>query len=685
MDGIKFLIGGYSINFASGATTSTLNIRNAHNIQVDAGTATINTILAGTVGYNKTGAGTLVLTNAGNTITGAVQVTGGVLELTSSAAVGGTAAGAGDITLNGGTFRNSSVAGTSHTLVTSNRNIIIGASGGTINSPNTTADPGIYEGSILGTGTLTATGPGELRVQNAGMASNTFTKLVVDEGLYRVGNVSGNNHETALGAAPGSALADAITLQNGGSIGSSFALTLHANRGITLGTGGGAVNTSSGTLTVPSVVTGAGSLTKGTTGTLTLSGNNDFSGGINFNDGRINFNHNSAAGSGTIAVGASADEFVSTASGIVLPNNVTLASGASPLIYATTGNSLKQTGQIIGAGGLRRTDTGGGTVTLAGDNNFAGGVQTTSRGLVLGHKNALGTGTFTIGDTSAAPTTAISVSAETNLSGGTAIPNAVTVNRDFTVSGSNDIEFAGPVTLATQTNSVITVSNSGVTKFSGGISGTGFGLTKAGAGTLVLSGTNTYTGTTSVNNGTLMAGGSLAGPVVVMGGTLAPGGSIGTLNLGGTLSLVSGTFENEFKTTPVLAGDLVNVDGDLNITAGVILSLVESGFGLLAPNTKFTMISYDDVWNGGVFTYLGDPLNDGELFTLGANTYKIDYDDPSVALGVNSGLGSGAFDTGVTLTVVPELTSVLGFGLTGLVAAAAVWYGRRRGCKVVEL
>src|SRR6185369_761044 len=108
----------------------------------------------------------------------------------------------------------------------------------------------------------------------------------------------------------------------------------------------------------------------------------------------------------------------------------------------------------------------------------------------------------------------------------------------------------GDITLGTGT---LTVKQSITTSFLGDISGTG-GLTKAGPGTLILNGTNDYTGLTSVNAGILEIGdadhsdASIAGPVTIgadgkleghgtiagdvansAGGVLSPGGSIGTM------------------------------------------------------------------------------------------------------------------------------------------------------------
>jgi len=119
------------------------------------------------------------------------------------------------------------------------------------------------------------------------------------------------------------------------------------------------------------------------------------------------------------------------------------------------------------------------------------------------------------------------------------------------------------------------------------------GLTKQGIGTLVLTGNNTYSGPTLVNQGRLAINGSLQSAVTVnncgilggngrigalavsSGGTVAPGNSIGTLNVAGDVTFAPGsTYTVELSPTSsdqIVAGGKAVIDG-----ATVSLSLENS-------------------------------------------------------------------------------------------------------------
>jgi autotransporter-associated beta strand protein len=744
-------------------------------------------IMSGTLAV---GAGTVTVNN------GATLSIDSITRITQSA-------GGGGLVLNGGTIRSS--AGSGGSFWTSNGNMSLGAAGtGTIESAGSGAR--IYRGALLGTagsttangggGSYTKTGAGEFRYEGALTASTTFSRLVVNEGLFRIGNGQAGSTELGFGAAPTAPTADAITL-NGGAIGTSLTLTLHANRGITIGASGGTFDMGAASMTVSGAVTGAaggsvnitggqalrlnalnidgnlnhagtgtltlaeggtaagltgagpvavlsgktltadgagtttyggvvsgagqftrsgggttvllkewtntgatnitdgtlrfnvsaaglgnssqvnigaggtldmngvndtigslagagsivdggnltltgnngstasfsgsyagtGALTKNGTGIQTLSGSNGFT-SVNFNDGRINFNNNNAAGSGTIAVAANADEFVSTANGIVLANALTVA-GTNTLFYATAGNSLRLDGEITGAGGILRDNTGAGTLTLAGNSSFAGGVKVTSRGLVVGGTNALGAGTLTIGDAVTAPANAIILSSATDLTGAAAPTNAVAVNQNFTVGGSSGFALAGDMTLAGASRT-ITVSNTGGTSFDGIVSGSA-ALTKAGDASLALTNANAYAGGTTVAAGTLVADNGTNGKATGSGLVKVDALSILTTTTGGTVGSVDVAGGAVISAAP---GAVLVVDGDATIAGTAIGNIVVNGdvavTGTLAPGNSpgvfevggdlalsgiadmelagATPGSYDEVRSGGLLTF-GGTLN----------------------------------------------------------------------------
>jgi subtilase-type serine protease len=147
--------------------------------------------------------------------------------------------------------------------------------------------------------------------------------------------------------------------------------------------------------------------------------------------------------------------------------------------------------------------------------------------------------------------------------------------------------------------------------WSNDISGHG-GLTKLGIGTLVLTGANTYSGPTLVNEGRLAVNGSLASAVTVndtgilggngqvasltanRGGTVAPGNSMGILNVAGNLNLAPGAvYAVELSPTGsdrIIAGGQATVSGatmavslenGARFTTGEVNSLVGRQFSVL--------------------------------------------------------------------------------------------------------
>jgi autotransporter-associated beta strand protein len=340
--------------------------------------------------------------------------------------------------------------------------------------------------------------------------------------------------------------------------------------------------------------------------------------------------------------------------------------------FATTANrdgGWKKTGngtvELAGAGAayLGPTLIEGGTVrwitttampntpltVTAGTLDLNGNPFTESRALTMGggasgtsSTIASGAGIFTLG------TNLLYNGNVANDSGATISGNlALSATRTFTVN-----------------NSTAAVNDLTVSAL---VSGTGFGITKVGTGTMLLSSnSNSYTGPTTVSAGTLLVNGATAassvftvgangtlggigtigGPVTV-DGTLAPGASIESLDTGTVTFNNASILAAEINTSTVTS-DLLDIAGNLNLIGAPVLNLTDLGSNqVIGDGLKLTLIEYTGTWNSGVFSGLADD----STFSFGANTFEIDYNDGNA----------------VTLTsLVPEPSSLGLIGLAGL-------------------
>ena len=245
--------------------------------------------------------------------------------------------------------------------------------------------------------------------------------------------------------------------------------------------------------------------------TFTIGGtNNTYSGGTTISGGNLLV---AADGSLGLTSGAITFGTVNGGFGTLQPSNgdLVLASARGVILNAgvtgtidPSGSNVTVNGVISGTGSL---SNGGGTLILAGANTFSGAMNVVGN-LTLNNTSALQSATANITSGSIAFAPSIGTFTFGGLSG----------NGNLALTDSN----SAALTLRVGNNN----ANS---TFSGGMSGSGSNLTKIGTGNLTLTGSNSYSGVTTINQGVLTLGTAGAitstSQVVLSGGRLSTGGN----------------------------------------------------------------------------------------------------------------------------------------------------------------
>jgi fibronectin-binding autotransporter adhesin len=470
------------------------------------GALTINSAIAddGASGVTKSGPGALVLGGA-NTFAGPLTINGGNVSFSSAAA--------------SGTYPVVFGSGSSGVLQLLGKTITLPGLGGSLASPGSSAvENGIASpaGTLIISNSADYSYGGVLRDGTASAAmhlvkngngtqviagNNTFTGgVTINAGVLQLGSTGALNATTP----------NAVTFATGGSgilrlAGNSITLP-----GLVSDTSATVENASltPATLTVAGggsfagilqngSVGGALSLTKSGLGTLLLSGNNTFTGGVTINSGNLQMGSAGALNSTTpnsvtfaanstgalqlngnsVALGGLSADAVNPGSPAVENANL---SGATLQVNQPAGIVSTFPGTIrdgTGGGALALTMSGGGTLNLTGVNNFTGGVTLGGGVLGVGSNTALGSSTVTL---------MASGGGIQAVGGPRTIANPMT-GTNMTVAGNNNVTLTGAFD-ATIGNTTITAANSSVTTFSNTIVvGNTYDLTlatAAGAGTL---------------------------------------------------------------------------------------------------------------------------------------------------------------------------------------------------------
>jgi fibronectin-binding autotransporter adhesin len=604
--------------------------------------STSNTLPVTTALMVATGA-TLDLVSVNQQVASLADVSGGGGSVTNSGSVDAmlTVSGASSTTFSGvfsdGSAKSALTKDGSSTLTLSGTNTYTGAttiSTGTLQIGNGSTDGSIatsssitdnaalifnlatastYGNVISGSGTLTKTGAGTLTLSGA----NSFNGgASLSTGTLNI------NHATALGTGT-------FTIAGGTTINNSTAgaITMTANNpqtwngdftftgtnDLNLGTGAVAlgattrqVTVSASTLTIGGVIGGTGGLTKVGTGTWTLSGANTYTG-------------TTTVSAGTVKTQGTA--FWTTA------RTWSIASGAVLNIDGDTGVALGTT-TLTGAGTLRMT---GGTFANEGPNSPFGSGRNIAMSMSSGGVIDVQSGSTVIngGYQSIDWTGNL---ADLNVDGALSLWDGNTVIVDaLTGAGGVSSGANGGVTLSVG-------ADNGSGTFSGVFSSTN-ALIKTGSGTQMLSGVNTYTGTTTVSAGTLLVTGAthssstvtvasgatlggngiVAGTIAVSaGGTLAPGTggtTIGNLNTGAVSLASSGVLSVDLvNATP--ANEKMTTTGTFTCTNG---TLTVASVTSPAPGTVYTIVSATAI--SGTFSGLAE----GATFSQQNHTFQISY------------------------------------------------------------
>ncbi|EEP2493040.1 AIDA autotransporter-like protein ShdA, partial [Salmonella enterica subsp. enterica] len=557
----------------------------------------------------KQGAGTLIL-NAENTYTGGTTISGGTLVATNIDALG-----SGDVTDNatlelntGGTFDNA-ISGSGQVVKSGDDVLTLSGansySGGTLISDGTLVASNV---EALGTGDVTDDAVLELNTggdfDNAISGSGQVEKS--GDGTL---TLSGSNTYTGgTTINDGTLIATSVDALGSGDVTDNATLALN--------TGG----------TFDNAISGSGQVVKSGDDVLTLSGANSYSGGTLISDGTLVASNVEALGSGDVTNDA--------------------------VLELNTGGTFDNT--ISGSG--RVVKSGDGALTLSGANSYSGGTLISDGTLIAGRVDVLGSGDVTDNATLELNTggtfdnaisgsgqvvksgdDVLTLSGANSYSGGTLISDGTLVASNVEALGTGDVT----------DNATLEMNTGG--DFINNIGGTGR-VEKSGDDALTLSGSNTYTGGTTINDGTL-----IATSVDALGSGDVTNNAVLELNTGGDfINNIGGTgrVEKSGDETLTLSGSNTYTGGTLISGGTLVATNVEAlGTGDVTDNAVLELNTGGDFINNIGGTGRVEKSGDDTLTLSGSNSYTggtLISSGTLVATNVDA-LGSGDVTDNATL------------------------------------
>jgi autotransporter-associated beta strand protein len=314
-----------------------------------------------------------------------------------------------------------------------------------------------------------------------------------------------------------------------------------ANRTLTINNGSAAID-----VMITAGIVGTGGLTKAGAGTLQLTGANSYTGATTVNAGTLTATGASALGASTGALTV-ANPNTGAGTNVVLNLSATVATTKASLSGSISAPSSGTNTVTINNGGqlftINQTVGGAFPGVIAGTGGFALGSLSTSTLTLSGANTYTGGTTINAGTLAYGASNVLANSGAVNVAGGT-----------LNIGAFNDTVGAVTLTSGAISGTTGTLTGSSYAVQSGTISanlgGGAAALTKSTAGTVTLSGANSYSGGTTVNAGTLIAAHSSAfgtdGLTVAAGATARMQAGLGAAM---ALSTVGTTGSGQFDLT----------------------------------------------------------------------------------------------------------------------------------------
>ena len=416
-----------------------------------------------------------------------------------------------------------------------------------------------------------------------------------------------------------------------------------------------------------------GAVTKSGSGTVLLSAVNTFAGNLTINNGGIALGNNAAVSNATIDVSFSGRLSFGTGTtapvigGLTGSTDIALTDGVGAAVTLSIGANNATTaysGKFSGAGSLFKVGTG--TLTLSGASTFTG-------------TTTVSNGTLTVANNSLLTSSAVTVAG-----GALNFTTAATAPVFGSLAGSGNISL-----LSGSTPIALSVGGDGTsTTYSGVMTGTSGSLTKNGAGTLILTANQSYSGTTTISTGTLQLGnGGTAGTVgglIVNNATLAINrsnsfslsfaisgpGSITKPAGAGTVTLATA---NTFSGATTVSAGKINLGNSLSLQNSTATAMIDNAF-TFGSLSAATFGGLAGTGNLNAISTLTSAVN----LTVGGNNQSTTYSGVLTGDGTFTKVGTGtlilANDNLMTgTTTISAGTLQLGAGgTTGSVAGAIV-------------